>query len=223
MELLRDPDAELVAICRDPDGDKFNDAFETLFERYRERVYAIAFRVSGNSSDALDIVQESFALLFRKLSSFRGNSLFSTWLFRIVTNCSIDYRRRNKSERSRAMLTDQTDRLDIADEAPGPRDVAALHEVGDHVQLAMSQLSPKLRAVLALRYLEQMSYEELAATLEISLGTVKSRLARAHLALEHTVRTRFPELDVRVKLGADAAQGGVENDSGRHGPVGGVG
>ena len=223
VELLRDPDAELVAICRDPDGDGFNDAFEALFERYRERVYAIAFRVSGNSSDALDIVQESFALLFRKLSSFRGNSLFSTWLFRIVTNCSIDYRRRNKSERSRALLTDQTERLDIADEAPGPRDVAALHEVGDHVQVAMSQLSPKLRAVLALRYLEQMSYEELAATLEISLGTVKSRLARAHLALEHTVRTRFPELAVRVKLGADDAHGGVEHDSDRQGPVGGVG
>lgn len=100
VELLRDPDAALVDACRRPDSDGFHEAFEALFERYRERVYAIAFRVSGNASDALDIVQESFALLFRKIGSFKGTSLFSTWLFRIVTNCSIDYRRRRKVGKS---------------------------------------------------------------------------------------------------------------------------
>lgn len=215
VELLRDPDAELVAACRSPDTEGFEDAFEVLFRRYRERVYAIAFRVAGNQSDAMDIVQESFALLFRKLASFRGNSLFSTWLFRIVVNCSIDHRRRNQSKRVAFFLGDRVEQSDLADNALGPRDHASKHEVGDQVQAAISLLSPKLRAVLALRYLEEMSYEELATTLELSMGTVKSRLARAHLAIEHVVRSRFPHLDISKQLDADDAA--VSNS------VGGVG
>ena len=94
VELLRDPDADLIAACRRPDADGFEQAFEALFLRYRDRAYAIAFRVVGNAGDALDVVQESFALVFRKLEGFRGGSLFSTWLFRIVVNCSIDHRRK---------------------------------------------------------------------------------------------------------------------------------
>ena len=213
MELLRDPDAELVAACRNPNEEGFESAFEVLFDRYRERVYAIAFRVSGNQTDAMDIVQESFALLFRKLSSFRGASLFSTWLFRMVVNCSIDHRRRNKGKRAPVLFEDQAVAQEFVDQAPGPRDSASVHEMGDQVQEAISQLSPKLRAILALRYLEQMSYEELAATLELSMGTVKSRLARAHLALEHVVRSRFPHLDISKKLDADDDASGAASDS----------
>lgn len=222
MELLRDPDAQLVAACRDPNSEGFEEAFEVLFHRYRERVYAIAFRVAGNQADAMDIVQESFALLFRKLSSFRGTSLFSTWLFRIVVNCSIDHRRRNRGARAPALLADQDATPEMVDENPGPRDSASVHEVGDQVQEAISQLSPKLRAILALRYLEEMSYEELAATLELSMGTVKSRLARAHLALEHVVRSRFPQLDISRKLDAEDDAGDAASNSPR-GPFGGVG
>jgi len=213
VELLRDPDAELVAACRNPNDEGFEAAFEVLFARYRERVYAIAFRIAGNQADALDIVQESFALLFRKLWSFRGNSLFSTWLFRMVVNCSIDHRRRHKGKRAPTLLSDQANAHEIVDEAPGPRESASVHEMGDQVQEAISQLSPKLRVILALRYLEQMSYEELAATLELSMGTVKSRLARAHLALEHVVRTRFPHLDISKKLDADDEAGDAASDS----------
>ena len=211
-----------MAACSAPDSDGFHAAFEALFDRYRERTYAIAFRVVGNANDALDVVQESFALLFRKIGSFRGDSLFSTWLFRIVTNCSIDYRRRNKPSRAPALLADTPHALDLADDAPGPRDAAAVQEVGDQVQEAISQLSPKLRAILALRYLESMSYDELAATLDISLGTVKSRLARAHVALEHTVRTRYPHLEVCRELSdSEASRAGVDPDL--DGPIGGVG
>lgn len=226
MELLRDPDAQLVAACRDPNSEGFEEAFEVLFHRYRERVYAIAFRVAGNQADAMDIVQESFALLFRKLSSFRGTSLFSTWLFRIVVNCSIDHRRRNRGGRAPALLADQDATPEMVDENPGPRDSASVHEVGDQVQEAITQLSPKLRVILALRYLEEMSYEDLAATLELSMGTVKSRLARAHLALEHVVRSRFPHLDISRKLDAEDDAGDAASDSpgGSHrGPFGGVG
>jgi RNA polymerase sigma-70 factor, ECF subfamily len=193
VELLRDPDADLIAACRQPAAEGFEQAFEALFLRYRDRTYAIAFRVVGNAVDALDVVQESFALVFRKLEGFRGGSLFSTWLFRIVVNCSIDYRRKRgaQTKPTSGALVD----ADIADGAPSPADRAHSRELGSQVQAAISMLSPKLRAILALRYLEDMTYEELAATLGLSLGTVKSRLARAHLALQSVVRNRFPHLD----------------------------
>lgn len=195
VELVRDPDAELIAACRQPDDEGFERAFEALFAKYRDRVYAIAFRVTGSSVDALDVVQDSFALVFRKLSGFRGGALFSTWLFRVVVNCSIDQRRRiHPRALGGAPVSDSE--ADPVDDAPDPRDRAATRELGDQVQAAISQLSPKLRVVLALRYLEEMSYDELSATLGLSLGTVKSRLARAHLALENVVRTRFPHLDL---------------------------
>lgn len=203
---MRDPDAELVEACRHPGGEDFERAFEGLFAKYRERVYAVAFRVLGNAGDALDVVQESFALVFRKLSSFRGGSLFSTWLFRIVVNSSIDHRRK-LSGRS-TLAGDALTELDVPDSQPGPIARAESSELSSQVQEAIGALSPKLRAILALRYLEDMSYEELAATLGLSLGTVKSRLARAHLALESLVRNRFPHLDL----------GGAALDS-----VGGVG
>jgi RNA polymerase sigma-70 factor (ECF subfamily) len=195
VDLLRDPDAELIAACRHPGTDGFEEAFGQLFERYRERVYAISFRVLGNSGDALDVVQESFALVFRKLQSFRGGSLFSTWLFRIVVNCSIDHRRKRDSASAHSFTEPGSDADPMA-EGPDPRECAATRELGDQVQLAIGELSPKLRAILALRYLEDMSYDDLAATLGLSLGTVKSRLARAHLALENVVRSRFPHLDL---------------------------
>ncbi len=195
MELVPDPDAELIEACRHPELDGFEAAFEQLYLRYRERVYAIAYRVTNSTVDAMDVVQESFSLVFRKLDSFRAGSLFSTWLFRLVVNCSIDQRRRE-----RARNWQHGERLEVArdlapDPAHGPIAEAEAREFGGHLQLAIGLLSPKLRVILALRYLEDMSYEQLAATLEISMGTVKSRLARAHLALERVVRERFPHLE----------------------------
>jgi RNA polymerase sigma-70 factor (ECF subfamily) len=192
VEILRDPDAELVARCRQPDVEDFEQAFEELFLRYRDRVYAIAYRIGGSAVDAMDIVQESFGLVFRKLDGFRNDSLFSTWLFRIVVNCSIDHRRR---QRGRSLSIVEQGELEAEDPASGPEQRAEVRELGGHVQQAISMLSPKLRVVLALRYLEEMSYEDLAATLGISLGTVKSRLARAHLALERVLRASFPWLE----------------------------
>ena len=192
-----------------PESEGFESAFEQLFAKYRDRVYAIAFRITGSAVDAMDVVQEGFSLVFRKLHGFRGGSLFSTWLFRIVVNCSIDQRRKTAQQPcSWLSITENEEGLDDpVDQAPSPRDHAAARELGDQVQQAISLLSPKLRVVLALRYLEDMAYEELAATLGLSLGTVKSRLARAHLALENIVRTRFPHLD--LSAAAPDSVGGV--------------
>lgn len=207
VELVRDPDAELVAACRHPESDGFEVAFETLYMRYRDRAYSIALRVTGSSADAMDVVQESFGLIFRKLDGFRSDAMFSTWLFRIVVNCSIDHRRRERVRTRGAESVDEQE-LDPEDSAAGPVEAAATLELADQVQHAIRMLSPKLSSILALRYLEEMSYEQLAATLGLSLGTVKSRLARAHLALENVVREHFPQLD--LSAAADLTGGNVE-------------
>lgn len=193
MELLRDPDADLVMACKHPEAEGFEAAFAALYQKYRDRVYSIAYRITGSSMDAMDVVQDSFGLLFRKLDSFRGGSLFSTWLFRIVVNCSIDMRRRERSKRGPQADIEDADDLAV-DPAAGPEASASVHEIGSQVQEAIQKLSPKLRVILALRYLEDMSYDELAATLSLSLGTVKSRLARAHIALEKVLREQYPHL-----------------------------
>ena len=193
-----DPDFDLIGRCRDVRDEAFEAAFEALYMRYRDRVYSIAYRMTGTATDAMDVVQESFSVLFRKISSFRFDSLFSTWLFRIVVNCSIDYRRREESRRSRtpASLSSLGAGAEPSDPSPDPIASAQASELGDHVHASLQRLSPKLRAIVILRYLEGLSYEELAAALQISLGTVKSRLARAHVALEQVLagtRDQFGE------------------------------
>ncbi len=181
-----DPDHAEVRLCQAPDDDAFEAAFEALYAKYRDRVYGIAYRITGNAADALDAVQESFSLVFRKIASFRASSLFSTWLFRLVVNCSIDQLRSRRPRRAPTSL----DGAGVDPEAADGDPVAAANvsEIGEVIQAALLELSPKLRAVLALRYLEGMSYEDLASALDVSLGTVKSRLARAHVALEQVLR-----------------------------------
>lgn len=208
MKLVPDPDADLVEACRHPDQEGFESAFEQLFLRYRDRVYSIAFRITCSSVDAMDVVQEAFSLVFRKLDTFRSGALFSTWLFRLVVNCSIDQRRRARA-RGWQGGTGLDEAIETAADPSSPPDAAAeAREFGGHIQEAISMLSPKLRVILALRYLEDMSYEELAATLDLSLGTVKSRLARAHLALERVVRERFPHLE-NVAIAGKSYGGGA--------------
>ncbi|MHC4851947.1 MAG: RNA polymerase sigma factor [Planctomycetota bacterium] len=190
LEPRIDPDLDLVRACQDPNSDEFEAAFEALYHKYRDRVYSIAYRISGSSADAMDVVQESFSLLFRKIGSFRFNSLFSTWLFRIVVNCSIDNRRQagSRLHRRAQSLSNVSDPTEPEEEQlPGPEESAEQGELERHVHRSIQRLSDKLRTILVLRYLEGLSYEQLCQALEISIGTVKSRLARAHLALHRVL------------------------------------
>lgn len=173
-------------MCQAPDSDEFEAAFEALYVRYRDRVYSIAYRITGTTADALDVAQESFALVFRKIGAFRGESLFSTWLYRIVVNCAIDSKRQSGSAlQKRTGSLSAVDGPELQDEREnGPDDTAERRELGDHVHDSIQRLSPKLRAILVLRYVEGLSYEELCVALDLSMGTVKSRMARAHLALQ---------------------------------------
>lgn len=205
----------LIEACRDIQRDDFDDAFAELYRRYRDRVYSIAFRMTGNAVDAMDVVQDSFRVLFLKIDSFRFDAKFSTWLFRIVVNCSIDMQRR-ESARSHGRTT-SLGAIDAhqepSDDTPDPADLASSSELGAHVHRALARLSPKLRAVLVLRYLEGMSYEQLAETLQIQLGTVKSRLARAHMALEGLLSGTLDAFGYPVIRG-EVTQGAVMRDDG---------
>lgn len=192
-----DPDAELVLVCQRKSASSLEGDYRRLYDRYKDRVYNVCFRIAGNPSDALDASQETFGIIFRRIREFRFESRFSSWVYRIAVNASIDVRRRARSRRI-ASLDSMNDapgkgnKYDLADRMEMPSVSASRHELEHAVQRAISRLSPKLRAIVVLRYTENLSYEEVSEALRISLGTVKSRLARAHEALD---RDLTPVLD----------------------------
>ena len=194
-----DPDKELVLACQNGDLTGLNGDFRKLYDRFRDRVYNVCYRITGSSTDALDASQETFGIIFRKVGEFRFQSRFSSWVYRIAVNASIDLKRRSGSRKLASLEAFQEDgerqgrRFDIAaDEGDMPGRVASRRELEEEIQRAINRLSPKLRAITVLRYIEHLSYGEISETLQISLGTVKSRLARAHEALD---RELAPVLD----------------------------
>ena len=194
-----DPDAELVLDCQRTSASSLEGEYRRLYDRYKDRVYNVCFRIAGNPSDALDASQETFGIVFRRIREFRFESRFSSWVYRIAVNASIDVRRRARSRKIASLeAMHETgpahgSKYDLADRMiEMPSVSASRHEFEAAVQRAIDRLSPKLRAIVVLRYIETLSYEEIAETLRISLGTVKSRLARAHEALD---RELTPVLD----------------------------
>lgn len=191
-----DPDAELVLACQRTNASSLEGDYRRLYDRFKDRVYNVCFRITGSPSDALDASQETFGILFRRIREFRFESRFSSWVYRIAVNASIDVRRRARSRRTSSLESLQggeETRYDLAGRSVEmPSISASRREFEQAIQLAISRLSPKLRSIVVLRYMENLSYEEVAETLRISLGTVKSRLSRAHEALD---RELTPVLD----------------------------
>jgi len=185
-----DPDAELVLLCQRGPATGLEGDHRRLYERYKDRIYNVCYRITGNPSDALDASQETFGILFRRLGEFRFESRFSSWVYRIAVNASIDVRRRQRSRRLASIDAlqegvEERGKFELADHSVEmPAASASRHELELEIQRAISRISPKYRTVIVLRYIENLSYEEVAETLQISLGTVKSRLARAHEALD---------------------------------------
>jgi RNA polymerase sigma-70 factor (ECF subfamily) len=169
-------DRELIEACQGGD----HDAFRLLFEANQDKVYSIALRFSGDPSAALDIAQDTFLKLLSQIQSFRGDSNFASWLYRIVVNSCLDYRR---SWRRWSPLVQHVFNA-LAAPAESVLDTILRIEAGERVQKAVARLAPEQRMVVILRYTEGLSYEEIAAILGCSAGTVASRLNRAHKALE---------------------------------------
>ena len=194
-----DPDRELVLRCQAATPSGLEGCFRELYDAYKDRVYNVCYRITGNANDALDAAQETFGILYRKIGSFRFQSKFSSWVYRIAVNASIDLKRRAANRRlpSLDQISDargnDTARIEPVDErSQSPVEAAATVELEEEVQSAITRLSPKMRAITVLRYMQGLSYEEISISLGISLGTVKSRLARAHQALD---RELTPTLD----------------------------
>jgi len=194
-----DPDRELVLRCQAATPSSLEGCFRELYDGYKDRVYNVCYRITGNGNDALDAAQETFGILFRKIEGFRFQSKFSSWVYRIAVNASIDLKRRAANRRLPSLdqmaesRGDDAIRVEPADDRlQSPVEAAATVELEAEVQSAIARLSPKMRAITVLRYMQGLSYEEISVSLGISLGTVKSRLARAHQALD---RELTPLLD----------------------------
>ncbi len=180
-----DPDQHLVRELSSNDPAARRRALARLYERYQRRVLNVAWRVIGDWASAQDVTQEVFLDLGRRIGSFRGESGLSSWIYRVAVNRAIDTRRHERRRPAWSM-----DHLPADDSARRP-DGQSTSVPGlpvddgrsDRVHEAMRRLSPKHRAILVLRYLEGLSYEELVEVLGCSMGTVKSRLNRAHAAI----------------------------------------
>lgn len=176
---------ESAVILRVQQGDA--NAFEALVTAYQKQVYNLALRTVGNPEDAADLSQEAFLRAYRSIASFRGDSKFSVWLYRLTTNICIDFLR-SRGRKPTVSLTvegddEESEELDVADERYDPEENFQRAELQRAVQRGLNTLPKEFRTILILRELEGMSYAEIGEILHLEEGTVKSRLFRARSRL----------------------------------------
>jgi RNA polymerase sigma-70 factor (ECF subfamily) len=187
-EETADRDAELVERLRKGDS----KALDELFRRHRDAAYGIAYRLLGNAEDALDVVQEAFIHVLRGIGAFRGQSTFRTWLYRIVTHAALDYRRW-RAVRATGSLDVET-ALEPAAKGPAkpsPVEEAATNDLRKAIEKALANVSDRNRAALVLYAIEGMSYQEIAQVLDISIGTVMSRIFNARQRLKELLASEI--------------------------------
>jgi RNA polymerase sigma-70 factor, ECF subfamily len=194
-----DPDdQELVEAAKA--GDR--RAFQTLYQRYERKVYAVAYGFVRNQEDALDVLQEAFIKVHRYLPNFEGQSSFYTWLYRIVANLCIDHLRRSVRKRD----VEFDDRLRHADNAEAATEFVPIQNLGDPaesvknkeilaaVEESLDKLSDKHRAVIVMRELQGLSYADMASAMDCSKGTIMSRLFHARRNMPRLLRERLDHL-----------------------------
>ncbi|ASU79778.1 RNA polymerase sigma factor SigE [Actinopolyspora erythraea] len=161
-------------------------SWDEVVREHADRVYRLAFRLSGNKHDAEDLTQETFIRVFRSLASYRPGT-FEGWLHRITTNLFLDMARRRSRLRMEG-LPEDTDR--IPGRGPSPEQVFQDTHLDPDLQAALEELSPEFRAAIVLCDVEGLSYEEIGATLGVKMGTVRSRIHRARQLLKSALETR---------------------------------
>ncbi|MBI2264053.1 MAG: sigma-70 family RNA polymerase sigma factor [Armatimonadetes bacterium] len=162
-------------------------AFASLLERYKNAVYSLLYRTIGDREDARDLTQETFLRAYRKLSSFNPAYRFSTWIFRIATNLAID-RHRKRPPRTISLGTDEG-AVDIADPRPDPSQEVLGRLKAEAVMKALAKLPEALRAVLVLRFVKKLSYDDIAAIRGEPLGTIKTRIFRGREQMLRQLKT----------------------------------
>jgi len=193
LDLPNLPDADVVVLAqkgREP-------AFRELIRRYERPVFSLIVRMVRDSATAEDLAQDAFIKVLNHLDRYRPEFKFSSWLFKIANNIAIDHLRRRQldtvsmdgSPNASTATEIEASRIELADGAESPLDELAARELGSIIELAIAQLRPEYRNCIMLRHVEGRSYEEIAATLDLPLGTVKTYIHRARHqlreALEH--------------------------------------
>nr|WP_325297971.1 sigma-70 family RNA polymerase sigma factor [uncultured Dysosmobacter sp.] len=163
------------------------DAFAQLVRLYEKRVFALTLRMCKNPEDAAEAAQEAFLAAWQGLRFFRGESSFSTWLYRLASNASVDLLRREGRHRAAAgpSLDDAELNLDVPAPAASPQEQAERSELREQIEAGLAALPPDYRQVLILREIHQRTYDEIADILSLDLGTVKSRISRGRKQLRN--------------------------------------
>lgn len=191
MTLKDLPDTRMFGVCQGEQAFRAEESlapdFDTVFRQFQPSVYRLAFRILGNRDDALELAQEVFLTVYRKLPSFRGESSVKTWLYRITVNKAVNQlrwwrvRRRQNTFSLQGLDPARFQSLHLVIGNPGrnPEQAVIGQEISDNLQRSLNRLRPKHRIVLVMRDLEEMTYDDIARSLHVSIGTVKSRIARA--------------------------------------------
>jgi RNA polymerase sigma-70 factor (ECF subfamily) len=178
-------------------------AFGELVSRYESKVYSLALKMVRNPEDAEDVLQDTFLRAYRGIKSFKGNSTFSTWIYRITANSAL--MRLRKRQLPTVSIDDADEReapINIADWAPGPVEQMLNQETQAAMTEAIEALPPEFRQVFVLRDIEELSNAEVAEILDLSVAAVKSRLHRARLKVRNRLATYFTEPRTRRAMGA---------------------
>jgi RNA polymerase sigma-70 factor, ECF subfamily len=196
-------DASIIEAVRNGNADRFSE----LVLAHEQRLFSFMYLMLGNRQDAEDVTQDAFVKSFQKLDMFQGKCSFSTWLHRIAYRLAIDFLRKGATARklSSASVDQNGDWLPSGDS--GPAEEMEKRESQQLVRQAMSQLDDEQRAILSLREYQGMDYADIATTLEVAVGTVRSRLHRARLELRNLLKVHF---EAESAKSSRAANLGVE-------------
>jgi RNA polymerase sigma-70 factor (ECF subfamily) len=182
--------AQTATFSTDADGQAWTPpTWEEIVSTHSGRVYRLAYRLTGNQHDAEDLTQEVFVRVFRSLSTYTPGT-FEGWLHRITTNLFLDMVRRRQKIRFDALAEDASDRL--ASDEPGPERAYEQNNLDPEIQRALDALPADFRAAVVLCDLEGLTYEEIALTLDIKVGTVRSRIHRGRVLLREALAHRAP-------------------------------
>ena len=181
--MTREQEAEVIRRVQNGDA----NAYEVLVTAYEKNVYNLALRMTGNAQDAEDMAQEAFLKAYNSLDSFRGDSKFSVWLYRIVSNVCLDFLRRQKRRPATSLSVEDDEgedvQLDIPDDSQSPQELLERKLTREAVRQGLAQLPEEQRQILLLREIQGLSYEEIGLALSLEPGTVKSRIFRARKRL----------------------------------------
>lgn len=171
------------------------EAFEELIKQSQKRVFNIAYKMMGNYDDANELAQEAFIKAYKSIKKFKGNSLFSTWIYRITTNVCLDELRRRRNKKTISLdeeikYNDGEIKWQIKDESPGPEKIFGEKEFKRLVNQYIESLPVDYKTVIILRDIQGFTYKEIAEILNSPEGTIKSRINRARKALRDILKDK---------------------------------